>query len=596
MEVRRSLSSSFKVEIKAKLATLPKKPGCYLMKNANGKIIYVGKAINLRNRVNSYFKGAHDYKTTKLVSHIDDFEYIVTKSEKEALILEYNLIKEYDPEYNIVFKDDKSYPYILLSDDNQPYCSVVRLKKHSKFKGRLFGPYPDVAAARNTVAMINKLFKTRKCERLKKDLCLYYHIDQCPGYCKFEIDEQVTSEIKEKILTFLNGDVAFITNDLRKKMDVARDNLDFEKAIEYRDLIDDINHIILRQDVQTSNRESFDVFAYDVKDGYFSIVALFIKNGRLLNHHRYIDFLVGDIENAVSAYIYQFYTINQHPKKLYVPNNLLPFLKDAFGFETKSASRGHKRALIKQAQDNAKTYLEQNKSIIQNSERYYDDIANELLRIFKKPIQRIDLFDNSHISGTNTVAALVVYENLKPSKKDYRHFKLEEGSDDLKSMHEVLYRNYFRVLKDGLKRPDLLIVDGARNQIKVAKEVLNDLGMMDIKIVGLGKDEHHNTAYLMNDDYAIIKIQKDSNLFFFLTNIQDEVHRFAISYHRKLRSKTMTKSLLDDVEGLGEKRKILLRRKFKSIAQMRSASLNDLAVILPKKVAENLFAKLHQEE
>ncbi len=583
------------INIKDKLLTLPKKPGCYLMKDRDNKIIYVGKAINLKNRVNSYFRGAHDYKTTKLVSHIADFDYIVTKSEKEALILEYNLIKEYDPEYNIVFKDDKSYPYILLSDDDAPYCSVVRLKKNSKYKGHLFGPYPDVMAARNAVDMINKLFMTRKCEHLKKDLCLYYHIGQCPGYCKFSIDQKETSAIKDKIQRFLNGDVTFITNDIKDKLNVAARDLNYEKAIEYRDLLADIEHISLKQDVQIGSKETFDVFAYAVEDGYIAIVALFIKHGRLLNSHRYIDYLVGDVENFVSSYIYQFYTINPHPKCLYVANKLLPFLNNGFDFPVKTVSKGHKRALIKQAEENARTFLIQHKSIIQKSDRYYEDIANELQRIFHKVPKRIELFDNSHTAGHETVAAMVVFENLKPAKNEYRLYKLEDSNDDLKSMHEVLYRRYFRVLKDNLKRPDLLIVDGAKTQIKIANEVIGSLGM-DIPIVGLGKDEHHNTAYLMDSKYEIIDVNKDSNLFFFLTNMQDEVHRFAISYHRKLRAKAMTRSLLDDVEGIGDKRKTALRRHFKTMANIKAASLEELNEVLPDKVAQNLFSKIHKED
>lgn len=583
------------MDLKTKLSTLPKKPGCYLMKDINGKIIYVGKAINLKNRVNSYFKGSHDYKTTKLVHHIDDFEYIVTSSEKEALILEYNLIKEYDPEYNIIFKDDKSYPYILLSDESAPYCSVVRIKKKSKYKGKLFGPYPDVMAARNAVDLINKIFLTRKCHKLQKDLCLYYHIKQCPGYCKYEIDHKQSQKIIEDISSFLSGDVKDIRNEIKTKMEIARDDLNFEKAIEYRDLLDDISHIALKQDVQVSKSESFDVVGYAAKDGYLAIVVLFIKKGRLLSSHRYIDFLVGDVENMVSSYLYQFYSINTTPKKLYVPKELLAFVNNGFEFDTLTVTKGHKRALLKQAFDNAATFLDHNKSIIQKSENYNEEINQELTRIFNKPISRIELFDNSHTAGKQTVAAMVVYENLKPSKKDYRLYKLEDGADDLKSMHEVLYRRYFRVLKDNLKRPDLIIVDGAHNQINVAKEVLSSLNM-DIQIVGLGKDEHHNTAYLMDENYAKISVKQDSNLFFFLTNMQDEVHRFAITFHRKLRGKNVTKSLLDEVKGLGDKRKTLLRRKFKSIAKMKEASIEELATTITHDVAIKLYEKLHEED
>lgn len=583
------------MNLKDKLSTLPKRPGCYLMKNKNGTIIYVGKAINLKNRVNSYFKGAHDYKTTKLVSNIVDFDYIVTKSEKEALILEYNLIKEYDPEFNIVFKDDKSYPYILVAEDKIPYVSVVRLKKNSKYKGKLFGPYPDVLAARNTVDLINKLFKTRKCQNLKKDLCLYYHINLCLGYCRYDVDDKECERIKDSITSFLSGDVKDIVNNLKKEMNDYRDTLNFEKAIECRDMINDIEHIILRQDVDLKNKESFDIFSYDYKDGYIAIVGLFIRDGRLLNSHHFIDYLIGDPQNFVTSYIYQFYNINPHPKKLYVDNDILPFLNEAFDSNVLTATRGHKRELLKKAKLNAMTFLEQNRSIIEKSENFNLDVKEEFKRIFNKDIRRIELFDNSHTAGKNTVAAMVVYEDFKPLKKAYRLYKLENGADDLKSMEEVLYRRYFRLIKDNLDKPDLIIVDGAKNQINVAKRVLSSL-QLDITLVGLGKDEHHNTSYLMNDDCDIIEVRKDSNLFFFLTNMQDEVHRFAISYHRKLRSKSSIKSILDDVKGLGDKRKLILRRKYNSIAAMRQASLEELKEILPSDVANNLYNKLHEEE
>ena len=582
------------MNLKDKLKTLPSKPGCYLMKDEKGTVIYVGKAISLKNRVNSYFIGAHDYKTTKLVSNIRDFDYIITKSEKEALILEYNLIKEYDPKYNIVFKDDKSYPYILLSDSNEPYISVVRLKKNSKYKGKLFGPYPDVTAARNSVDIINKLFLTRKCSSLRKEPCLYYHLNDCPGYCINDIDEKTNNEVKENIARILSGDNSIIINDLKDKMQKAVDVLDYEKAASYRDLINDINSTLLKQYVQKNNNESFDVINYETRDGFISITSLFITKGKLLNSIKYTDYLVGDVENYVSSYIYQFYTINQKPKTLYVPKELLVYL-DGLDFPVKSTTRGHKYQLLKQAKENSSETLKQKKQIAINKDSYYSDLEKEFERLFHKPIERIELFDNSHTAGKDTVAAMVVYENFKPNKSEYRLFKLEEGADDLSSMREVLYRRYFRVLKDDLKRPDLIIVDGAKTQIMAAKEILSSLNM-DIPFVGLGKDEHHNTSYLMNSDYEIISINKDSNLFYFLANTQDEVHRFAINYHRKLRSKNTYRSLLDDVEGLGDKSRTKLLRKFKTISNIKNASLEELSEVLNKNVALRLYNKLKENE
>ena len=582
--------------IKEKLLTLPKKPGCYLMKDKEGTIIYVGKAINLYNRVNSYFRGAHDYKTTKLVSSIVDFDYIVTKSEKEALILEYNLIKQYDPYFNIVFKDDKSYPYILLSDSPEPYVSIIRLKKNQKVKGRLFGPFPDVGAARNTLDILNKLYPTRKCERMQDSLCLYYHIKSCLGYCEIEADKNECENIKNRITAFLKGETAETLKDLKARMNEASENLNFEEALKYRDLINDINNVTSKQDVQINSKEDFDVFSYAVEDGYISITGLFIRNGKLLSSNRFIDYLICDAPNFVSSYIYQYYEINPKPKNLFVDNDILVYLDGAIeDLNVNTVSRGKKYQLLKQARLNSEEYLKQNRKIVTRKEDYSRNLEEEFKRIFKSDIKRIELFDNSHTGGVNTVAAMVVYKVFKPSKKDYRLFKLEEGADDLKSMKEVMYRRYFRVLSENLERPDLIIVDGARIQIEAAKEILTSLDL-DITLCGLGKDDHHNTAYLMDAELNKIDIDPDSNLFFFLASMQDEVHRFAINYHKKLRQKNMYRSKLDGIEGLGEKSRLKLLRKYKTITNISRQSVEELSTVLPLKVAERLYNSLRENE
>ena len=582
--------------IKDKLSTLPEKPGCYLMKDLNNKVIYVGKAINLKNRVNSYFRGAHDYKTTKLVSNIKDFDYIVTKSEKEALILEYNLIKQYDPYFNIVFKDDKSYPYILLSDSPEPYVSIIRLKKNQKVKGRLFGPFPDVGAARNTLDILNKLYPTRKCERMQDSLCLYYHIKSCLGYCEIEADKNECENIKNRITGFLKGETAETLKDLKTRMNEASENLNFEEALKYRDLINDINNVTSKQDVQINSKEDFDVFSYAVEDGYISITGLFIRNGKLLSSNRFIDYLICDAPNFVSSYIYQYYEINPKPKNLFVDNDILVYLDGAIeDLNVNTVSRGKKYQLLKQARLNSEEYLKQNRKIVTRKEDYSRNLEEEFKRIFKSDIKRIELFDNSHTGGVNTVAAMVVYKDFKPSKKDYRLFKLEEGADDLKSMKEVMYRRYFRVLSENLERPDLIIVDGARIQIEAAKEILTSLDL-DITLCGLGKDDHHNTAYLMDAELNKIDIDPDSNLFFFLASMQDEVHRFAINYHKKLRQKNMYRSKLDGIEGLGEKSRLKLLRKYKTITNISRQSVEELSTVLPLKVAERLYNSLRENK
>lgn len=582
--------------IKEKLLTLPKKPGCYLMKDKEGTIIYVGKAINLYNRVNSYFRGAHDYKTTKLVSSIVDFDYIVTKSEKEALILEYNLIKQYDPYFNIVFKDDKSYPYILLSDSPEPYVSIIRLKKNQKVKGRLFGPFPDVGAARNTLDILNKLYPTRKCERMQDSLCLYYHIKSCLGYCEIEADKNECENIKNRITGFLKGETAETLKDLKTRMNEASENLNFEEALKYRDLINDINNVTSKQDVQINSKEDFDVFSYAVEDGYISITGLFIRNGKLLSSNRFIDYLICDAPNFVSSYIYQYYEINPKPKNLFVDNDILVYLDGAIeDLNVNTVSRGKKYQLLKQARLNSEEYLKQNRKIVTRKEDYSRNLEEEFKRIFKIDVKRIELFDNSHTGGVNTVAAMVVYKDFKPSKKDYRLFKLEEGANDLKSMKEVMYRRYFRVLSENLERPDLIIVDGARIQIEAAKEILTSLDL-DITLCGLGKDDHHNTAYLMDAELNKIDIDPDSNLFFFLASMQDEVHRFAINYHKKLRQKNMYRSKLDGIEGLGEKSRLKLLRKYKTITNISRQSVEELSTVLPLKVAERLYNSLRENK
>ncbi|MBR5754836.1 MAG: excinuclease ABC subunit C [Erysipelotrichaceae bacterium] len=581
------------MNLQEKLKTLPRKPGVYLHKDKDGQIIYVGKAINLYNRVNSYFKGAHDYKTTKLVSNIRDFDYIVTKSEKEALILEYNLIKEHDPKYNIVFRDDKSYPYILVHDTKEPFVEVVRLNKKSRYKGKIYGPFPDVMAARNMCELVNKLYPTRKCHTLKNEPCLYYHLGQCLGYCINDIDEESCSKIRDSITDMLNGDTGKIVSDLKKKMNDATETLDYENAAYYRDLISDIRETSSRQDVQKNYRESFDVVNYYVEDGYIAITILFIKNGRLLASDKFIDYLVSDPENFVSSYVYQFYEVNERPKMLYIPSQLNAYLSEEF--ETHVPTRGYKYQLLKQAESNCRELISQNRKVITNKENYNEMLEEEFRRIFKTDIDHIELFDNSHTAGQNTVGAMVVYKEYKPSKKDYRLFKLEEGADDIKSMKEMIYRRYFRVLKDQLKRPDLIIVDGGRTQIDAARQILDSLHM-DIRIAGLGKDEHHNTSYLMDSDYNIIEIKNDSNLFFFLTNMQDEVHRFAITYHKKLRSKSMYKSPLDGIKGLGPKTKTRLLREFKSISNIRNLSLDELKTVLNDNVAVELYNRLREED
>ena len=579
--------------LKDKLQTLPKKPGCYQMLDKDGTIIYVGKAINLKNRVNSYFKGVHDYKTTKLVSNIRDFQYIVTANEKEALILEYNLIKQYDPKYNIIFKDDKSYPYIMLSADDIPYCKTMRISKKTKYKGKIFGPYPDVTAANNTINLINKLFKTRKCKTLEKDVCLYYHLGQCPGYCRYDIPKEECDKVKFEIEDFLKGNNSNIVNELKTKIDEAVETLNFEKAAEYRDLINDILYVTdNKQAVQANRKEDFDVFNYYVEDGYISIIGLFIRNGKLINRDIHVMHLYGDAEEEFYSYLVQFYSSHLSPKMLVLDESSnFDLLIDVLGFDVKYFSRGYKHQMLNKAKENAMQQLLQNKQIIQKNDLYLDMIAHEFKKYLGFVPKRIELFDNSHIGGTLTCGGMVVYENLKANKKAYRTFRLDDSFDDLKSMHEMLYRRYYRVLTGESVAPDLIIVDGGRNQIAVAKEIIEDFGL-DILVLGLGKDDSHNTAYLMDTNYDIIDIDSKSNIFLFLASMQDEVHRFVITFNRKLRKKQTYASKLDNIEGLGNKRRLALLRKYKTITNISEQSIEELETVLPKNVAIRVHEKL----
>lgn len=583
--------------LKDKLETLPKKPGCYQMLDKDGTIIYVGKAINLKNRVNSYFKGVHDYKTTKLVSNIRDFQYVVTSSEKEALILEYNLIKQFDPKYNIIFKDDKSYPYILLSDDEIPYCKTMRISKKSKYRGKIFGPYPDVTAANNTINLINKLFKTRKCKTLEKDVCLYYHLGQCPGYCRYDIDSETCAKIKSDIESFLKGDNASIINELRTKIDEAVEALEFEKAAEYRDLINDILYVTdNKQAVQANRKEDFDVFNYYVEDGYISIIGLFIRNGKLVNRDIHVEHLYGDGQEEFTSYLVQFYSNHLAPKLLVLDNdNDLELMAEVLAFKVEYFSRGYKHQMLYKAKENAMQQLLQNKQIIQKNDMYLEMIGAEFKKYLGFIPKRIELFDNSHIGGTLTCGGMVVYENLKANKKAYRTFRLDDSFDDLKSMHEMLYRRYFRVVTGESVAPDLIIVDGGRNQIAVAKKIIDDFGL-DILVLGLGKDDSHNTAYLMDTNYDIIDIDAKSNIFLFLATMQDEVHRFVITFNRKLRKKQTYASKLDDIEGLGNKRRLALLRKYKTISNIAKQSIEELQTVLPEAVAVRVYEKLNGGE
>ena len=575
-----------------KLLLLPNKPGCYLMKNKDNVIIYVGKAKNLKNRVNSYFRGKHYGKTAKLVSEIKDFEYIVVESEVESLILENNLIKKYDPKYNILLRDDKSYPYIELTDEDVPTLKVVRSINRKKNQKNLYGPYPNVTAARGTVNLLNRIYPLKKCRTYPKKPCLYYHIGQCLGYCVYDVEPKKIESMKKDIIKFLNGDDFIIRDKLEKDMQEESNNMHYEKALEIKNLLDYIKVTLTHQKVELKDSINRDIFGYFVDKGYISIQVFFIRNSKIIERHSKIFPLIETEDEELTRYIANFYDKGiLKPKEILVPSivddNLL---NDYLNINVKVPKKGEKLRLIKMANDNAKIALNEKFELIKKDEEKTYEANENLRKILKLDIlDRIEIFDNAHLFGNYNVSGMVVFKEGLPSKNDYRKFKISiDKNDDYNTMREVIYRRYFRVLSDNLVKPNLIIVDGGVGQINVARDVINSLNL-DIPVVGLKKDNHHATSKLLAFDPIIeIDIDKKSNLFYLLERMQDEVHNFTISYHRQIRSKGSLSSVLDNIEGIGDKRKTELLKKYHSINKMKEASIDDLDKILPRNVSIKL--------
>ena len=582
--------------IKAKLASLPNEPGSYQMKNKDGEIIYVGKAKNLHNRVNQYFTGAHDYKTTKMVSLIDDFDFIVTRTEKEALVLEINLIKKYRPKYNIQFMDDSTYPYIKLSKEDYPRIMVARNIKKDR-NARYFGPFPDVYAARTTQKLLQQLYPFRRCAKLPTKVCLYYHLGQCLGPCEHEVDPAVYDRMVSAAARFLNGDTREVVQNLTVKMQDAAENLEFEKAAEYRTLIDSINKVIDRQIIEKGSRENLDVFAWYEDKGYLAVAGFLVRGGAVLNKEFRLEPLYGDGEDEFISFLLQYYQEHPAAGTLVLPQDTdTEVLTELLGLRIVQPQKGYRKQLIDLCMQNARKQLEQKFDTVERQDSVTQEAVDELSRLAGKRMSRVELFDNSHTSGTFTVASCVVYDEGEPNRKEYRLYRLHTANSDLDSMKEVIYRRYFRLLKDGGRMPDAVLVDGGMLQIDAAAEIIDSLGLNDtISVLGLVKDSHHNTNALMNREHDTYDIDKDSGLFFLLARMQDEVHRTAISYHRKLRAKAQTKSILDEVEGIGPKRKKLLLKTFGSFTRLKNATEEEIASVVPVQTAHKVFEALHSE-
>lgn len=576
--------------IEEKLSLLTTEPGCYLMKDVNNKIIYVGKAKNLKRRVSSYFNREHTGKTKALVENINDFEYIITESEVESLLLEINLIKKYSPKYNILLKDNKSYPYIELTDDKYPRLIISRPRKVKGHKGKLFGPYPNAHAARKTTELLNRIYPFRKCQNMNKKHCLYYDIGQCLGYCENNVSNEDVKKMVNEVTSFLKGNYKEVLEKINRLMNEASDSLNFEKAIEYKEMIEYINKVLEKQKISLNDGITRDVINYYVKNDYISFQVLHIREGRINKRDKEIFPLIDDLDEVLSYYITSFYDKNEVPKEILVGDGFdNALLEKVVKTKIIVPQKGIKKKLVLMALENAKAVLEEKFELIIRDEKRTFEANNKLGEIIGvNNLNRIEIFDNAHLFGTFTVSGMVVYENGKPNKKEYRKYKITSDSkDDYHTMKEVIYRRYYRVLHDKLKRPDIIIVDGGILQVNAAKEVLNSL-YIDIPVFGLKKNDKHSTTALINSQREF-EIDKTSDVFHLLNRMQDEVHRYTITYHKDIRSKGSLSSILDNVSGIGKKRKQELLKKYKTITKLKELSILDLESILPSNVAKNLY-------
>lgn len=586
--------------IKSKLELLPTSPGCYIHKDKNGTIIYVGKAKNLRNRVRSYFRGSHDTKTEALVSEIVDFEFIVTESNIEALLLEINLIKENKPKYNIMLKDDKSYPFIKITNERYPRLIITRQVK--KDGGLYFGPYPDVGAANEIKRLLDRIFPFRKCTNPPSKVCFYYHLGQCMAHTVCHKDEAYFKGMAQEVSDFLKGQDDKIIDELKLKMNTAAQNMEFERAAEYRDLIQAIGTLRTKQRVMAKDLQNRDVFGYYVDKGWMCVQVFFVRQGKLIERDVNLFPYYNDPDEDFLTYVGQFYQEKSHliPNEILIPQDIdEEAVKALVDTKVLKPQRGEKKQLVNLAIKNARVSLEQKFNLLEKSMDKTQGAIENLGKLLQIPTPvRIESFDNSNIMGTSPVSAMVVFVNGKPSKKDYRKYKIKTvvGPDDYASMREVIRRRYSRVMRDGLTPPDLIVIDGGQGQVNVAKQVIQEELGLDIPIAGLQKNDKHQTHELLfGDPLQVIELSRTSQEFFLLQRIQDEVHRFAITFHRQLRSKNSFSSQLDGIEGLGPKRKQLLMKHFKSLTKIKEATIDEIVTVgIPRAVAEAVQAKLQQ--
>ncbi|MGM0881923.1 MAG: excinuclease ABC subunit UvrC [Bacillota bacterium] len=609
-----------KETIRNKLALLPDQPGCYLMKNSEGIIIYVGKAKVLKNRVRSYFNGSHNGKTQRLVSEIRDFEFIVTSSNMEALILECNLIKQHHPRYNVLLKDDKSFPYIKITNEKHPKLEVTR--RIVKDKGKYFGPYPNAFAAQQTKKLLDRLYPLRKCKTLPDKVCLYYHLGQCIAPCEFDVEQAAYDKMIQEITRFLNGGQDVVKIELQRKMAEAAEQLEFERAKEFRDQLIAIDAVMEKQKITMSDALDRDVFGYAVDKGWMCVQILYMRKGKLIERHGTTFPYYGEAYDDFMTFVTQYYSDNPAlPKQILLPlppeqddveqdaaedgagsraDDVIASLHSWLKVKVLMPQRGRKSEVVSMAADNAKVMLDEKFRLIERDEERSVKASESLAGwLGLEEVRRIEAFDNSNIQGTNPVSAMVVFTDGKPDRKEYRKYKVKtvQGPDDYETMREVIRRRYERVLKEDLEQPDLIVVDGGKGQISAALDVLeNELGLF-IPVCGLVKDAKHKTAQLMTGDPAeIVPLPRDSQEFYLLQRIQDEVHRFAITFHREQRGKSMIESKLDSIPGIGEKRRKLLLKHFGSIKKIKEASVEDFRPLsIGDKLASQIIAALREE-
>ena len=591
-------------QIKTKLSLVPKKPGCYQMYNAKGEIIYVGKAKILQNRLKSYFTGSHDAKTTRMLQDVVNFEYIITHSELEAFLLESNFIKKNRPKYNILLMDDKSYPYILITNEENPRLVMTRdvKKEHKKKNQYLFGPYPNAKACRDIVEILNKVYPFRKCHNIPNKACLYSHLNQCLAPCINKCSRNDYTESIKSAMRFLNGSSDELTTILKQKMEEASNNLEFEQAMEYRDTINSINEIVEKQTMELNDGLSKDIFGYYSKDGLVAIQVLHMRSGKIIERSGEIFDLIGEIDEAILSYIYQFYddTNNLVPKEIIISYlEEYQILSELLTTKVIVPVKGIKKQLLNNVMENAKNNIDNLQKMrlieIEKTKKPLEDLAKLLDINYPKVIE---LFDNSNIQGATPVSAMVRYVDGKPSYKDYRKYKVKtvKGPDDYHTMMEVIERRYKRLLVENANLPDMIIVDGGKTQVKAASIILKKLNIEnEITLIGLLKDDHHRTRGMVDRNFNEIFIDKKSDLFLLLEAMQDEVHRFAITFFKTRHNKLSMTSILDEIPGIGKQRKKLLLETYGTVDEIKHTTVEKLKSLgMPGKLAKELLETLNK--